>query len=738
MPTDAEKIDKILVFGSWIVGCCGRRIEVWKSATFEHYTTLLPPASGLPSENNILTGAVCTMPTYLNKIFVGRVDGAVDIWNLSTGKLLYTILPAAPKSGSVTAIEPTPVLSLAAIAYSSGALTIHNVQTDQPLMILRSPLDNANAVTTISFRTDGLGAGEDGREAGVMATASHDSGDITLWDLNEGGKTAGILRDAHQPYGNGVSAGITKIEFLSGQPVLVSSGTDNALCTWIFDDSPFSPIPRPLHSRRGHAAPITSLDFLPVASDGSDSMGKWILSASKDRSLWGFSLRKDSQNTEFSQGNIKHKMKKRAGVKASTVQDELKVSEITCMASCLNRDGGMGTAVKGPVWSNQKGASAEALNATGWESVITGHKGDNCARTWLWGTRKAGRWTLPTHDHTEVKSVAISPCGTFALVGSAAGSIDMFNLQSGIHRQSFPVRVTPAQAKKLELLRAANREKGRFEILAGQGKHTDAVTGLMVDSLNTTVVSCGLDGKVKFWDFLSGKLTYEIDWSNMCSITGLRYNRSGDLLFLSCDDLAIRVVDIETKNIVRELWGCVGQINDYCISQDGRWVIAASMDSVVRVWDLPTGHLIDAFRLPSTCTSLTLSSTGEFLATAHADGVGIDIWNNRSLYTHVPTTHIDENSIIDVSQPTASGENGSAMIEAAFEANDSNDIETGLTMPIEQLHQDMLTLSLMPKNRWQTLVKLDTIKVSTENEQHLVSLQIYLTDIPITTATEQT
>ncbi|KZZ97229.1 snoRNA binding protein [Ascosphaera apis ARSEF 7405] len=129
MPTDTEKIDKILVFGSWIVGCCGRRIEVWKSATFEHYTTLLPPASGLPSENNILTGAVCTMPTYLNKIFVGRVDGAVDIWNLSTGKLLYTILPAAPKSGSVTAIEPTPVLSLAAIAYSSGALTIHNISS---------------------------------------------------------------------------------------------------------------------------------------------------------------------------------------------------------------------------------------------------------------------------------------------------------------------------------------------------------------------------------------------------------------------------------------------------------------------------------------------------------------------------------------------------------------------------------------------------------------------------------
>ncbi|KAI5290314.1 hypothetical protein KEM54_001885 [Ascosphaera aggregata] len=710
MPHNSERIGKLLVFGSWIVGCCGRRIEVWKSATLEHYTTLIPPSSGIPSENNILTGTICNMPTYLNKIFVGRVDGAVDIWNLSTGKLLYTILPAAPDVGSVTAIQPAPVLSLAAIAYSSGALTIHDVRTDQPLLLLRSPADNASPVTSIAFRTDGLGAGEDGREAGVMATAGYDSGDITFWDLNDGGRTVGVLRDAHQAHGRGGSAGITKIEFLSGQPVLVSTGTDNALCTWIFDDSPFSPIPRPLHSRKGHAAPVTALDFLPAASDGSDSMGKWILSASKDRSLWGFSLRKDSQNTELSQGNVQHKMKKRAVGRAPDLQDEIRVSEITCIASCLNRDGGMGSAMKGPIWSNQKGPNAEVLSTTGWESVVTGHKGDHCARTWLWGTRKAGRWALPTHDHAEVKSVAISPCGTFALVGSARGSIDMYNLQSGILRQSFPARVTPAQAKKLEMLRAANRERGKVEILTGQGKHTDAVTGLMVDSLNTIVVSCGLDGKVKFWDFLTGKLQHEIDWSSMCSITGLRYSGSGGLLFLSCDDLSIRVIDIETKNLVRELWGCVGQINDFCVSQDGRWIIAASMDSVVRVWDLPTGHLIDAFRLPSTCTSLTLSATGEFLATAHADGVGINIWNNRSLYTHVPTAHIDEDSIVDVATPTASGEGGSAMIEAAFEAVDGTDQVGGPALPIEQLHEDMLTLSLMPKNRWQTLVKLDIIK----------------------------
>lgn len=62
----------------------------------------------------------------------------------------------------------------------------------------------------------------------------------------------------------------------------------------------------------------------------------------------------------------------------------------------------------------------------------------------------------------------------------------MFNMQSGQHRQSFPARL-PAPRSKLNALASAS----------DASKHTKAVTGLMVDNLNRTVVSCGLDGKVK-------------------------------------------------------------------------------------------------------------------------------------------------------------------------------------------------------------------------------------------------
>lgn len=209
----------------------------------------------------------------------------------------------------------------------------------------------------------------------------------------------------------------------------------------------------------------------------------------------------------------------------------------------------------------------------------------------------------------------------------------------------------------------------------------------------------------------------------MCAVTGLRYNSVAGLIALACDDLSIRVIDIETRNIVRELWGCVGQVNDFCISHDGRWVIAASMDSVVRVWDLPTSHLIDAFRLRSSCTALSLSETGEFLATAHADGVGVNIWNNKSLFTVVPTTHIDEDEITEAAAPTASGEGGSAMVDAAFteEAQKTGSDQIPV-ISAEQLSQDLMTLSLTPKNKWQTLLNLDAIKVGFTQSVYIHSL----------------
>lgn len=699
LPDGSQETRQLLVMGAWLVACGTKTIDVWKTKDcfYEHYTTLAPSASGVQPGDQILSGLICTMPTYLNKILVARLDGTTEIWNISTGRCVYAIAPPKVTSGPVTALQPTPALSNVAVAYADGSLVIHDIEHDEAILFFHQ---SSFPITSITFRTDCLGAGEDGREDGVMATASVNSGDVTFWDLNSGGRVAGRLRAAHETTRNRGS-GITKIEFLPNQAVLVSTGLDNALRSWIFDLTPFSPVPRILHARSGHGGPVTTLDFLPASSDGSDAASKWLLSASQARDLWGFSLRRDGQSSELSQGNVKHKAKKIGHLHdTSSTLENLKAPPITMIAATLNRDGGMG-ASSGPIWQNVKRSSAEESSMTGWESVVTAHENDNIARTWFWGRKRAGRWTLKTGDSKPVSSITMTACGTFAIVGSSGGSIDMYNLQSGIHRRKFPPQLTPAEVKQVRL-----RQLRSDTEMANRGHH-GSVSGITVDALNQSMVSCSLDGSIRFWDFATGLQTHQLIAASYAP-TALRYNAPSGLISLACDDLCIRVLDIETKKMVRELWGCRGQIDDHCFSHDGRWIVSCARDSVIRVFDLATGHLIDAFRTAA-CTSLSFSSTGEYLATAHADSIGINIWNNKTLFRHVSSRQIDEQTgIIDLTDSAIF--DSTTMLATEDSIADDQLLEGESTNELEQLNHDLLTLSLVPKSRWQTLLHLDDVR----------------------------
>lgn len=122
-------------------------------------------------------------------------------------------------------------------------------------------------------------------------------------------------------------------------------------------------------------------------------------------------------------------------------------------------------------------------------------------------------------------------------------------------------------------------------------------------------------------------------------------HRDSGLLAVICDDLIVRIVDIETRRIVRELGGFRGRILDLVsllagilffsplpisnvqtFSPDSRWLVTTSMDSIIRTFDIPTGRMIDLFRTSSVATSVTFSPTNDFLATSHVDSVGVYLW----------------------------------------------------------------------------------------------------------------
>ncbi|RQM19103.1 hypothetical protein B5M09_005620 [Aphanomyces astaci] len=314
-------------------------------------------------------------------------------------------------------------------------------------------------------------------------------------------------------------------------------------------------------------------------------------------------------------------------------------------------------------------------------------------------------------------------CGNFALVGSQGGAIYLYNMQSGEKRGSFPTAATdaPKLIKSLTLPGASYVSKATDGSL--EDKHTAAVTGVAVDVLNETVVSTSLDGLVKFWSFSSHSVVGTLDLKS--PITQIELHKESGLVAVACDDFVVRVVDLSTKKVVRQLRGHVHQVTDVTFSPDARWLVTSAADGSLRVWDLPTGKCIDFVKFKHAVTSLSMSPTGEFIATAHTGQVGIYLWANRSYFENVfvdkePTDAIamgmpvplsEEEMPLDVHVETAAAEE-----DRVGHQTSSSGASDLFESPIDT-STGLVTLSTAPKAMWQSLFQLELIKKRNKPKQ---------------------
>lgn len=101
--------------------------------------------------------------------------------------------------------------------------------------------------------------------------------------------------------------------------------------------------------------------------------------------------------------------------------------------------------------------------------------------------------------------------------------------------------------------------------------------------------------------------------------------------------------------------------------------------------------------------SLNLSPTGEFLATAHVRNVGIFLWSNRTLYSHVSLKAIGKDDVI----PEMGLPGSSAEIDEEEDAVVA--AEPDYVSP-ERLDGDLITMSAVTRSRWQNLLDIDIIR----------------------------
>lgn len=372
----------------------------------------------------------------------------------------------------------------------------------------------------------------------------------------------------------------------------MSSGGDNAVKQWIFDAEDGSA--RLLRFRSGHAAPPVCVRFY--------GEGRRLLSAGADRAFRVFSTIQDQQSRELSQRNVAHRAKK-----LRCAEEELKLPPVTAVAACQLRERD---------WCNVVTAHAAAPAAYAWR-LVDGALGEHVL-------------TPPRSGGAPVTAVAVSACGHYALLGTASGDVDRFNLQSGLHRGGFVRRageggeqgaavavakpVKPGKALPLWQMAGPKRETDD-----GAAAHGGGVTVVDADACNAHVVSAGLDGALRLWGFKSRRLLSSVPVGAAVERGAL--HRGAALLALACADRSARVFDVAAAppRRVRVFSGHGDAVTDLAFAADARWLLTASLDGALRVWDVPAGRLLQALRLGGApVTALALSPDMDMLATAHA------------------------------------------------------------------------------------------------------------------------
>ncbi|KAF6718815.1 WD repeat-containing protein 36 [Oryzias melastigma] len=607
-----QEVQLLLPLGDQLISSdCGGDVIVWDVQGGDIYLQLkFDPLS-------FAVSAIMHPSTYLNKVLLGSSQGALQLWNIKSSKLLYTF---PGWSAGVTALQQSPAVDVVGVGTATGRIIIHNIRLDETLM---SFTQDWGPVCSLSFRTDG---------PPIVASASP-QGHIAFWDL-ERRQLAAQQRHAHRT----AVAGAT---FLHGEPLLVTNGADNAIKVWIFDQEGGGA--RLLRCRQGHSAPP-----IVIRHHGND--GKNILSAGQDGTLQSFSTVHERFNKNLGHGSICKKKEKKK--KKGLSYEELRLPAITAFSSGVTRQ-------------------------SDWDGIVACHRGRLAATTWSYHRCTMGAHHLQppgVSRESFASAVDITACGNFAVIGSSCGRVDVYNLQSGLHRGSFG-------------------EPGKA--------HGGVVRGVAVDALNHMTFSAASDSLLKFWRFKTRKQEEVVELN--AAPGRLTLHRDSGMLALAFDDFTVAIVDTETRRTVRKFTGHRGNITDMSFSPDGRWLVTAAMDCTVRTWDLPSGSLLDCFLVAVAPVSVSMSPTGDFLATAHVDHLGVYLWTNKSLCGPVGLRPLPadyqpaEETIPGV---TAEEEEQEVTSEEADDEYQS----------AEQLGAELVTLSLLPESRWKSLLHLDDIK----------------------------
>jgi WD40 repeat protein len=244
--------------------------------------------------------------------------------------------------------------------------------------------------------------------------------------------------------------------------------------------------------------------------------------------------------------------------------------------------------------------------------------------------------TLDLQGHRgEVKCIAISPDGRFALSGSGDRTLKLWDLATGQCIRTFEGHTDSVKSVTIS-------PDGRLALSGSEDKTIkfwDLATGICIRTFEVydnylNAFTFSADGRfalsgneygtLKLWELTTGRCVRTFE--GHLGVTSVAFSADGRFALSGSGDRTLKLWDLATGICIRAFEGHTEGVESVAISPDGRFALSGSRDNTLKLWELATGRYIRSFEgYTLYVESVAISPDGRFALSGSGDGT-LKLW----------------------------------------------------------------------------------------------------------------